>query len=237
MSDLSKVGIDYSLSLSSFDMSCSNFRPVQAGIQEWKNKISIRSYPDSKAEDGSPLHVRRPEIQNLESSDTITSRLCYACHTTWTSKNIRDRAVRGMNIPVPIWASVHSMNGDVWARKRVDAQGMQAIIGDSLLDSFWWCMIHSYMVNESHCVSRGLRLRDYRTETRIMHSNSRKIFRTSLTVNTLSLIFANSTDAPGCLKTCSPDYLLSTVSQSINASPALEAASPWHYLNEQVLPS
>jgi len=123
-------------SLSSFDMSSSDSRPVQAGIQEWKNKISIRSYPDFKAENRLLPHVRRPEIQNLEISDTITSRLCYSCHTTWTSKNIRGRVVRGTDIPAPIWASVHSMDGDVWARKRLDAQDMQAIISDSLLDSF-----------------------------------------------------------------------------------------------------
>lgn len=137
-------------------MSSSDSRPVQAGIQEWKNKISIRSYPDSKAENRLPPHVRTPEIQNLEISDTTMSRLCYACHTTWTSKNIRGRAVMGTDIPAPIWASVHSMDGDVWARKRVNAQDMQAIIGDSLLDSSWWCMVvHSCMIDESHCVSRA----------------------------------------------------------------------------------
>lgn len=114
-------------------------RLVQAGIQDWKNKISIRSYLDTKAENVPPSHVRRPpeipKIQNLKISDTMTSRLCYACHTTWTSKSIRGGIIRGTNIPAPIWTSVHSMDGDVWARKKVDVQDMQAIIGDSLLDS------------------------------------------------------------------------------------------------------
>ena len=156
MSDLWKVGIPNAICIHCLRlMSSFDSRPVQAGIQEWKNKISIRSYPDSKAENRLPPHVHSPEIQNLGISDTITSRLCYACHTTWTSKNIHGRAVRGTDIPAPIWASVHSIDGDVWVRKRVDTQDMQATISDTLLDS-WWCMIvHSYMINESHCVSRA----------------------------------------------------------------------------------
>jgi len=59
---------------------------------------------------------------------------------------------------------------------------------------------------------------DYQPEIRTIHSNSRKIFRRFLAMNTLSLIFAHSAYAPGWhfLKTCSSDHLLGTVPRSIN---------------------
>ena len=79
-----------------------------------------------------------------------------------------------------------------------------------------------------------MRLWDYQTEIRTIHSNSRKIFR-FLAMNSLSLIFAHSAHAPAWhfLKICSSDHLLGTMPWSINASPALTAVSPWHYLIEQ----
>lgn len=113
-------------------------RPVQAGIQDWKHKISIRSYSDVNTDDELPQHVRRPpeapQSQDIRAFDAITSRLCYACHTTWTSKGIRGGTTKGTDIPAPVWVNAHPTNGELWTRKRLGVEEMHAAIADSLLD-------------------------------------------------------------------------------------------------------
>lgn len=123
-----------------FCVSCSCcVRPVQSGIQEWKQKISIRSYLDVDPENGFPAHVRRPtatlDNQTPSVSNTITSELCYSCHTTWTSKSIRGGATNATDIPAPIWASAQAMDGELWDRKKLKSKDMRSALGDFLLDS------------------------------------------------------------------------------------------------------
>ena len=86
-------------------------RPVQPGVQEWKERISIRNMSldvmdlsDVNLENGS---TERPERHN----HILASSLCYACHTTLTSRSSRGaRKVAGIgaavhNVPLPTWVS------------------------------------------------------------------------------------------------------------------------------------
>ncbi|KAF9485204.1 hypothetical protein BDN70DRAFT_871601 [Pholiota conissans] len=95
-------------------------RPVQHGVQEWKAQISIRAYEQaSTAVSGNtrPPHLTEEEIEKLiqvphdtpHSSLSLTPRLCYACHTTLTSRSSRGTATsiaKGKSVddvPIPTW--------------------------------------------------------------------------------------------------------------------------------------
>ncbi|KAF9048629.1 hypothetical protein BJ165DRAFT_1039560 [Panaeolus papilionaceus] len=96
-------------------------RPTHAGVQAWKAQISIRAYHDAaSAVSGNtrPPHLTEEEITNLTkkaqddpptSFNTLTPSLCYACHTTLTSRS--SRATSSIlppgssmtHVPVPAW--------------------------------------------------------------------------------------------------------------------------------------
>ncbi|EGO24176.1 hypothetical protein SERLADRAFT_415378 [Serpula lacrymans var. lacrymans S7.9] len=71
-------------------------RPRQKGIQEWKTRISIRSYDDAKLASDShiPAHAH-PSAETDQCCSrrifpsSFTPYLCYFCHTTLTSRSSR----------------------------------------------------------------------------------------------------------------------------------------------------
>ncbi|PPR00780.1 hypothetical protein CVT24_000745 [Panaeolus cyanescens] len=96
-------------------------RPTHAEVQAWKAQISIRTYHDAaSAVSGNtrPPHLTENEIASLTkktqddlstSSNTLTPFLCYACHTTLTSRSSRGTTltlppgISPTNIPIPRW--------------------------------------------------------------------------------------------------------------------------------------
>ncbi|VDC04801.1 unnamed protein product [Peniophora sp. CBMAI 1063] len=123
--------------------------PMQPGVQEWKARISIRSRSN-----GDTTTTGTPATQSL------APLLCYACHTTLTSRSSRSaapgKASAGSTAPIvklPIWAascahsgtgtaveladaSTHSTRSDeIWETKPLDRREMRAAVGEFLLDS------------------------------------------------------------------------------------------------------
>ena len=98
-------------------------RPAQHNVQAWKASISIRSYQEAAfAVSGNthPPHLSKEEIMNLTtrpmnvtSAQSLTPLLCYACHTTLTSRGSRGMAAPrppATQVPLPMW--VHNHIGD-----------------------------------------------------------------------------------------------------------------------------
>ncbi|KAF9450921.1 hypothetical protein P691DRAFT_773576 [Macrolepiota fuliginosa MF-IS2] len=115
-------------------------RPVQSGIQEWKHKISIRSYRDLGPDIMSPPHMNLEGGSSGDSRPThtgpVASNLCYACHTTWTSRSIRGNAASQNDIPIPVWvASRSDHHNDLRNGRKVEENDLQYLIKDFLLDS------------------------------------------------------------------------------------------------------
>ncbi|KAI0359973.1 hypothetical protein OH77DRAFT_1471896 [Trametes cingulata] len=130
-------------------------RPAQRGVQEWKSRISIRSRPpaapsaDSTNEDPpNPMTVAVPNPLR----PSLTPYLCYACHTTLTSKSARPvpspwpAAVRPPVVTLPVWtearlssakgdgAEVSHVHGEIMQTRRVGQDEMKGIVGEFLLD-------------------------------------------------------------------------------------------------------
>lgn len=85
-------------------------RPIQAGVKEWKQRTSIRSVPPQAMEYASV-------------TDTLVPRLCYACHTTLTSRNSKGVQTDAF-ATLPVW--VGSLDDKVAT--------MRAHIEDFLID-------------------------------------------------------------------------------------------------------
>ncbi|KAF8591138.1 hypothetical protein K439DRAFT_1650935 [Ramaria rubella] len=109
-------------------------RPAQPGIQEWKESISIRSLNQVETETSKPA---TEETNNVEHppGDTLTSGLCYACHTTLTSQGSRgtrrtvDIGDGILCVPLPTWVE---QNFQARLQARAD---MQAQIEEFLINS------------------------------------------------------------------------------------------------------
>ena len=93
-------------------------RLAQHNVQAWKASISMRSYHEAAfAVSGNtrPPHLSQEEIMNLTtrpinvpSAQSLTPLLCYACHTTLTSRSNRGSAVplppgQSTTVPLPMW--------------------------------------------------------------------------------------------------------------------------------------
>ena len=132
---------------------CAPFRPAQHGVQEWKSRTSIRSYNDasfSSSGHGRPPHLAnatdRPQHQSEPSpSSHLTPHLCYACHTTLTSRSSRGNVKQTSDskvVPLPLWVGARrslastseDSSGEVWATHRMGDGEMEAAIGDLLLN-------------------------------------------------------------------------------------------------------
>ncbi|KZV68309.1 hypothetical protein PENSPDRAFT_754241 [Peniophora sp. CONT] len=123
--------------------------PMQPGVQEWKARISIRSRSD-----GAAVAADAPEIRSL------APLLCYACHTTLTSRSSRSAAPNKSGaesknpvVNLPMWTSACAQlesgpaeqwlgtpeesspsSQEVWETKRMDRQNMRSALGQFLLD-------------------------------------------------------------------------------------------------------
>jgi cytoplasmic tRNA 2-thiolation protein 2 len=94
-------------------------RPAQRNVQAWKASISIRSYHDESfvnAKHPLPPHYTAPpaleETTDAEpsfpTSVDLAPRLCYACHTTFTSRSSRgSSSANSIEIPLPVWVKAN----------------------------------------------------------------------------------------------------------------------------------
>lgn len=103
------------------------YRPAQHGVQEWKAHISIRAYEQaSSAVSGNsrPPHLTEEEITKLIQAPintspaplSLTPRLCYACHTTLTS-----RSSRGTAVSISAGQSIHDVPIPMWVRAAMES--------------------------------------------------------------------------------------------------------------------
>jgi cytoplasmic tRNA 2-thiolation protein 2 len=107
-------------------------RPVQRGVQEWKARISILSLSDT------------PPPSSPSDPPSLTPHLCYACHTTLTSRSNRkagaytdDRmqaaGIGQVEMPVWVGATFGGAAGEVWRRRRMDMGEMKESVQEYLL--------------------------------------------------------------------------------------------------------
>ena len=94
-------------------------RPAQPNVQAWKASISIRSYHDdsfASAKHSLPPHYTSPPAleQNTDATPSsltslgLTPMLCYACHTTFTSRSSRgSSSANSIEIPLPVWVKAN----------------------------------------------------------------------------------------------------------------------------------
>jgi cytoplasmic tRNA 2-thiolation protein 2 len=132
-------------------------RPAQHNVQAWKASISIRSYHEAaRAVSGNtrPLHLSKDEIMNLttrpinnvtSSAQSLTPLLCYACHTTLTSRGTRGGAAAAPQppgqfatqvLPLPMWVHNHLIDDDhgiAFQTTKLSEKEMKAEIGEFLL--------------------------------------------------------------------------------------------------------
>lgn len=139
-------------------------RPAQRGVQDWKARISIRSFASLDSDVLTiplPPHIQSaipPPSSQLISSSSLTPRLCYACHTTLTSRSSRgnvllqskesmqNRSHSPLAIPLPVWVSSrleqHQVLGDgdtdvgreVWRSEKMGEGEMRETVKDFLLE-------------------------------------------------------------------------------------------------------
>ncbi|KAG6908694.1 hypothetical protein DXG01_003708 [Tephrocybe rancida] len=135
-------------------------RPAQYGLQDWKSRISIRSFKDTSTL-GSyhPPHFRDQDMTGSplpEVSLSLTPFLCYSCHTTLTSRSSRGTtavtASKDNPVPLPLWvtsdlaasaenaAHLAATRGapevpeEIWRRRKIDTEQMKATVAEFLLD-------------------------------------------------------------------------------------------------------
>lgn len=95
--------------------------PIQAGIQEWQSRISIRSRDDS-------------HLLPSPASTSLAPHLCYGCHTTLTSRSSRPAPSLGLpppdrsTVPLPLWV------GPGMPRSRMGEQQMKDVVSEFLLE-------------------------------------------------------------------------------------------------------
>ncbi|KAG2131364.1 hypothetical protein DEU56DRAFT_872198 [Suillus clintonianus] len=125
-------------------------RPMQSGIQEWKTRISIRSYSDPKLA-GDLAHIPSPCRDNLDTSTparlppllALTDFLCYSCHTMLTSRSSRGvkQSAPGVSsaTPLPIWVANGGLHEDGLmdngARRKVPEEEMFNAVAEFLIDN------------------------------------------------------------------------------------------------------
>ncbi|KAG5643017.1 hypothetical protein DXG03_001755 [Asterophora parasitica] len=136
-------------------------RPAQYGLQDWKSRISIRSFKDESSFGlYRPPHFPERDPANApeptSSSPSLAPFLCYSCHTTLTSRSSRGTtavtASRDNPVPLPMWVTsnltsasrtpVRSEDTDgsldepqeLWSSHKMDAAQMKAAVADFLLD-------------------------------------------------------------------------------------------------------
>ncbi|KAH7884329.1 hypothetical protein F5I97DRAFT_1888710 [Phlebopus sp. FC_14] len=131
-------------------------RPLQEGLEDWKDRISIRSYSDPKIATDLvhfPLPTSTdPSITSNPSvhPPSITKCLCYSCQTMLTSRSSRGPKLARIphgdegtsSAALPTWVTADlvdshmlvSDNGEVWRRKRGDEAEKRRAVAEFLLD-------------------------------------------------------------------------------------------------------
>ncbi|EMD33514.1 hypothetical protein CERSUDRAFT_160477 [Gelatoporia subvermispora B] len=106
-------------------------RPAQEGVQEWKARISVRT--TAQATDAVVLSSSSTPRTDDAAAAQLAPHLCYACHTTLTSRNARP--------PPPLFPSVSkesSVTLPAWVgprmRRKVGEGEMKAAIQEFLLE-------------------------------------------------------------------------------------------------------
>ena len=128
--------------------------PVQQGVQEWKERISIRARPSL------PTSLPTQPPATSPASVSLASLLCYPCHTTLTSRSARPAPApwpaditSGGVVTLPVWteariaaaaATERSVpdarggevegNGEVFRTTRMSQEAMKGVVGEFLLD-------------------------------------------------------------------------------------------------------
>ncbi|KAG1840722.1 hypothetical protein DFJ58DRAFT_666932 [Suillus subalutaceus] len=125
-------------------------RPMQSAIQEWKSRISIRSYSDDKIA-ADLAHIPSPCRGNLDTSTpsqvppllALTDFLCYSCHTTLTSRSSRGVKQSAPAVssatPLPIWVADRGLHEDGLmgdeARRKIPEEEMLDTVAKFLIDN------------------------------------------------------------------------------------------------------
>ncbi|KAJ7158729.1 hypothetical protein C8R46DRAFT_1354647 [Mycena filopes] len=114
------------------------------GIQDWKARISIRSFADPTLASPPPhmQHIPTSSVSDrteLDASTSLTPRLCYACHTTLTSRSSRGStasSARPSSTPLPVWVGAQFPldRDEEWRIRKVGEQEMKESIQDFLLE-------------------------------------------------------------------------------------------------------
>lgn len=152
-----------SASLVSFNGYLRSFtRPMQGNAQSWKSRTAIRAFPEISQQttphDGDE---KSRMIFNSSVHLSLTPHLCYACHTTLTSRSSRGGIAKHhttgtdsatVAVPLPIWihpqplrtSARHSSNdapdglmnneNEVWARRKLSSEDTREVLASFLLD-------------------------------------------------------------------------------------------------------
>ncbi|KAF8134912.1 hypothetical protein EV363DRAFT_1256750 [Boletus edulis] len=138
-------------------------RPIQEGLDDWKTRISIRSYSDAKLGPDlvylpTPVPPNSSDVTMSDQCPSISKQLCYSCRTTLTSRGSRaakptqPRVIHStqqpLSAPLPLWVSASCAqlrtedrqlmvlgNGEVWVGKRQDDATQRNEIAEFLLDT------------------------------------------------------------------------------------------------------
>ncbi|OCH83976.1 hypothetical protein OBBRIDRAFT_840060 [Obba rivulosa] len=106
-------------------------RPAQEGVQEWKSRISVRTTAQSVDATAPPLPA--PLQADNASATRLASHLCYACHTTLTSRSARPppplylSATKTSSTTLPVWVAPRIM-------RKVGEDEMRATVQEFLIE-------------------------------------------------------------------------------------------------------
>lgn len=130
----------------------SGVSPAQHGVQEWKARISIRSFTDPHAHSPHEVIPSPSDKELTPPAPSLTPYLCYACHTTLTSRSSRgstsSEGTQQDLVPLPVWVNSQLRdsavndrtipgNGgesEVWKQTRRAGDDMKDAIKEFLLD-------------------------------------------------------------------------------------------------------
>lgn len=124
-------------------------RPMQSAIQEWKGRISIRSFSDDKL--ATDLAYIPSACRSILDSSTpsqvpllpsLTDFLCYSCHTMLTSRSSRGvkQSAPGVSsaTPLPIWVADCGLHEDelmgIGGRRKIPEEEMLHTVAKFLTD-------------------------------------------------------------------------------------------------------
>ncbi|KAJ6494855.1 hypothetical protein C8R47DRAFT_1117514 [Mycena vitilis] len=117
-------------------------RPAQPGVQDWKARISIRSFADPTLA-SPPPHAQAQNIATISDHNdaaSLTPHLCYACHTTLTSRSSRGSTSSSTHVnstPLPVWIGSQLLDRagieEQWRSKKMEARDMKESIAEFLI--------------------------------------------------------------------------------------------------------